>query len=67
MDKTEQKATQKIKIHELNIRMDMEKNKTVDLQGRRSTWQNTRTWSIPPPTNTSKIDLHVEQFLQNNY
>ena len=29
--------------------------------------QNSRTWSSPPPTNTSKIHLHVERSSQNIY
>ena len=33
----------------------------------RSTWQNRRTWRSPPPTNTSKICLHVKIFSQNTY
>ena len=31
-------------------------------RGFRSSWQSRRRWSSPPPTNTLKIHLHVEDF-----
>ena len=35
--------------------------------GEEPTRQNRRTWSSPPPTNTSKIHPRVEQFSQSTY
>lgn len=44
-----------------------EKSINIQICEKRSRWQNRKTWSSPAPTNTSKIHLHVESFLQNNY
>ena len=31
-----------------------------------SSWQSRRTLSSPPPTNTSKLQLHIEKLTVNN-
>ena len=45
--------------------VDFTENPWDLLWGARSRWQNRRTLSSPPSTNTSKIHLHVEYFSQN--